>query len=596
MVNLDESSSPDVKLKRRLVAIAVADVANFSSMMSVDEIGTSVAVNNRLDMFRNAIGAYFGEVKGSAGDSAFMIFESAIDAVSFAVEIQKRLAAKNEGLPTEQQVWFRFGINLGDVLIKGDEMTGESINIAARIEAFATPGRICISGAAYDHVSNKLHYGYEYLGGQNFKNIGKTIDVFQVHENPTSAAMTPGLRRNLAGSTDYRESSTTEQSIVVLPFGFQGSDQNDQWFADGLTEDVTTSLSRFHEFFVIARGSAYVYGDRSKTPKQAAQELGVRYVVDGTVRKAGSRIRISLQLLDALQNRIIWGEQYNRDIEDFFDLQDEITQIIVSATAAQVEVSERERMRLLPPANLRAYGYVLQGQQHLFRYTKGDVREARGLYNFALESDSRYARAHAAKSRTYNLDWRYGWADKADSALDDALDLAQGAINLDASDARGFGELGFAHLYRKEHDLAINAYERAQKLNPNDADLISDMADALAHSGRSEEAIDLLHKAMRLNPFYPDQYIWHLGGAYFNLKRYEEAIQTIQKMQNPTEGRRLLAASYGHLGRTAEAKSEAAHVLKAHPNFSVDHWAAVQPDKYEEDVEHFLDGLKRAGL
>ena len=596
MVNLEESSSPDVKFKRRLVAIAIADVANFSSMMSVDEIGTSVAVNNRLDMFRNAIGAYFGEVKGSAGDSAFMIFESAIDAVSFAVEIQKRLAAKNEGLPPDQQVWFRFGINLGDVLIKGDEMTGESINIAARIEAFAKPGRICISGAAYDHVSNKLHYGYEYLGGQNFKNIGKTIDVFQVHENPTSAAMTPGLRRNLAGSTDYRESSTTEQSIVVLPFGFQGSDQNDQWFADGLTEDVTTSLSRFHEFFVIARGSAYVYGDRSKTPKQAAQELGVRYVVDGTVRKAGSRIRISLQLLDALQNRIIWGEQYNRDIEDLFDLQDEITQIIVSATAAQVEVSERERMRLLPPANLRAYGYVLQGQQHLFRYTKGDVREARGLYNFALESDSRYARAHAAKSRTYNLDWRYGWADKADSALDDALDLAQGAINLDASDARGFGELGFAHLYRKEHDLAINAYERAQKLNPNDADLISDMADALAHSGRSEEAIDLLHQAMRLNPFYPDQYIWHLGGAYFNLKRYEEAIQTIQKMQNPTEGRRLLAASYGHLGRAAEAKSEAAHVLKAHPHFSVDRWAAVQPDKYEEDVEHFLDGLKRAGL
>lgn len=596
MTSMEDGNVLREKLKRRLVAVVFADVVSFSSMMSADEIRTTIAVKRRLEMFPKAIGAFSGEIRGSAGDNVFMIFESGVDAVNFAVDMQKKIAAENEGLKPEEQVRFRFGINLGEVLVNGDQIAGESINIAARIEAFAAPGQICISGAVYEQVSNKLQYGYEYLGGHEFKNIGRSIDVFQVHDNPTSAAMTPGLRRNIGEAADFKDRNISDQSIVVLPFGFQGNEQSDRWFADGLTEDVTTSLSRFHQFFVIARGSACIYADRSKSPKQAARELGVRYAVDGTVRKAGSRLRITIQLLDALHERTIWGEQYNRDIEDLFDLQDEITQIIVSATAAQIEASERERMRLVPPANLEAYGYVLKGQRHIFRYTKGEVRQARSLYDSALESDARYARAHAAKSRTFNLDWRYDWAEKPECALDDALILARNAIDLDELDARGFGELGFAHLYRKEHDAAINAYERASKLNPNDADLMSDMADALAHSGRSEEAVVLLDKAMRLNPFYPDQYIWHLGGAYFNLKRYEEAIQTIQKMQNPTEGRRLLAASYAHLGRDSEAKAEAARVLKAHPNFSVERWAAVQPDKYEDDVQHFLEGLKRAGL
>ncbi|MFD2740550.1 tetratricopeptide repeat protein [Sulfitobacter aestuarii] len=585
---------PEHQHKRRLVALVFADVVSFSSLMGMDEIGTTIAVDERLAMFRREIGKYSGEFRSSAGDNAFMIFESGVDAVSFAVDMQKALARLNEDLPEDRQIRFRFGVNIGEILVRGDEITGDSINIASRIEAFANPGQVCISGAVYDHVSNKLGYGYEYLGGQRFKNINRAIDVFQVHENPTSAAMTPGLRRDRVPALDFQDVSN--HSIVVLPFGFQGSDQNDQWFADGLTEDVTTSLSRFHQFFVIARGSAYLYRDPGRSPSEAARELGVRYAVGGTVRKAGSRIRITIQLLDALQDRTIWGEQYNRDIEDLFDLQDEITQIIVSATATQIEATECERIRLLPPTNLKAYGFVLQGHRHINRYTQTDVREARTLYDAALSCDASYARALAAKSRTFNLDWRYDWAENADTALDEALALALRAIDLDPSDARGYGELGYAHLYRKEHDAAIRAYERARKLNPNDADLMSDMADALAHSGRSEEAIELLQKAMRLNPFYPDQYIWHLGGAYFNLKRYEEAIKCIQEMQNPTEGRRILAASYGHLGRLEEARREAARVRAAHPNFSLDRWGAVQPDRNPEDVTHFVEGLKRAGL
>jgi len=297
-----------------------------------------------------------------------------------------------------------------------------------------------------------------------------------------------------------------------------------------------------------------------------------------------------------LADRTIWGEQYNRDIEDLFDLQDEITEIIVAATAAKIRASEAERLRLQPPNSLEAYGFLLRGQNHVLRYTQADIRQAQGLYNAALSSDPKYARAISAKSRTLNLEWRYNWSAEPESALMDAFKLAQVAVELDRSDARGYGELGFVHLYRKENDAALSAYERALELNPNDADLISDMADAMAHSGRSEDAVIKLQKAMQLNPFYPDNYLWNLGGAYFNLKRYDDVVRTINQMQNPTEGRRLLAASYAYLGETAKAQAQVDGILAAHPNFDLDQWGTIQPDKDQADSEHFLEGLKRAGF
>ncbi|MEM9630104.1 MAG: tetratricopeptide repeat protein [Pseudomonadota bacterium] len=583
-------------LKRRLAAIVFADVVNYSRMMGEDEVGTTLAVRARLEHFTSLAQTHSGEVINTAGDGIFLLFNSAVDAVTFAVDIQKQLREMNEDVAGDKKIIFRFGINLGDVLQSDDDLSGDSINIASRIESFSEPGRICISGSVYDSVSGKMSIGYEYLGAQKFKNIKDNIDVFQIHENPASAAMTAGLRRERKDSGETEGGPVIDQSIVVLPFAFQGSDQSDSWFADGLTEDITTSLSKFHQFFVISRNSAYIYSDRQMTPLETARELGVRYVVNGSVRKAGNRIRITIELIDVIRNRTIWGEQYNREIEDLFDLQDEITQVIVSATAAKIESSELDRLKQTPPANMAAYGFVLQGQRYIFSYTRIGVSHARELYDNALHNDPKYARAMAAKSRTLNLDWRYNWAPEPEIAIDNALVLALDAIEQDSLDARGFGELGFAHLYRKEHDAAISAYERAIKLNPNDADLMSDMADALAHCGRSVEAIELLEKAMRLNPFYPDQYLWHLGGAYYNLKQYEEAISSIKSMQNPTEGRRILAASYGMLNKMEDAKNEAEMVLKAHPNFNVDHWASVQPDKDTEDLKHFIEGLRRAGL
>ena len=393
-----------------------------------------------------------------------------------------------------------------------------------------------------------------------------------------------------------RVAETRDHSVVVLPFNFEGGRGSENWLANGMTEDITTNLSRFHNLFVIARNSAFVYREREISPLDAGRLFGVRYVICGNVRRAGKRIRITIQLVDAILDRTIWGEHYNRDLDDVFEIQDEITRIVVVAIAVQIEAYERERLRSVPPSDLRAYGFVLQGQHHFFQYRREENLIARQLYDAALQADPLYARALAAKSRTLNLDWRYNWVEDTSRALDEALDLALSATRFDETDARGFGELGYVQLYRKEHDASISAYRRALLLNPNDADLMSDMADALAHSGQSEEAIALLEKAMQLNPFFPDQYLWHLGGAYYNLYRYEDAVRAIQSMQNPTEGRRVLAACYAQLGRLTEARHEAEKVLKAHPDFRVERWANILPDRLQSDVTHFVEGLKKAGL
>ena len=585
--------APKTGLRRRRAATLFADVANYSRMMSQDELNTALAVKDRLQLFREMYSQYGGELVDIAGDGVFLVFADGANAVSFSIDIQRKLEELNQSVDPSKQIRFRIGINHGEVLVDEDEISGDSVNIASRIESFAQPGRICISGALYADVNTRLGYGYEYLGAQEFKHIGRLVDVFQVHEDPTAAAMTSGLRHERGTNPDEL---FHEQSIVVLPFTFQGPEPQDSWFADGLTDDITTNLSRFHEFFVIARGSAYVFQNKEMSPSTIGQELRVRYVVDGSVRKVGSRIRVSIQLIDATADRALWGEQYSRDIEDLFELQDEITSVIVAATAAKIRSAEAERLRLLPPSNLEAYGFVLRGQSHAMRYTQADVRQARELYNAALSSDPKYARALSAKSRTLNLEWRYNWTAEPEAALNDSFDLAQFAVELDASDARGYGELGFAHLYRKENDASLSAYERALQLNPNDADLMSDMADAMAHSGRSEDAIAQLKRAMQLNPFYPDQYIWNLGGAYFNLKEYDLVVKTINKMQNPTEGRRLLAASYAYLNETEKANEQVEKILAAHPNFDLDQWGSIQPDKHSDDSEHFIEGLRKAGF
>jgi TolB-like protein/class 3 adenylate cyclase/tetratricopeptide (TPR) repeat protein len=584
----DQTEGP----RRRLGAALFADIVNFASMMGRDELGTHAAVTARLRLLGQMATQYRGEVVQRLGDGLFVLFDSAVDCVCFALQAQKAMHSENAGLPPDCHLIFRMGIHCGEILFDEEGVGGETINIAARIEPLAPPGSIAITATVHEQVRNRIPCGFEYLGPRDLKHISEPVDLFVLREDSEPAAMTPAWR----SLRPERIGPARDHSVVVLPFKFEGRPASESWLANGLTEDITTNLSRFHNLFVIARSSAFVYREREISPLDAGHLFGVRYVICGTMRRLGKRIRITIQLIDAIRDRTIWGEHYLRDLDDIFEIQDEITGIVVSATAVQIEASERERLRSVPPSDLRAYGFVLRGQQHSFQYCREENLIARQLYDAALQVDPLYARALAAKSRTLNLDWRYNWVDDTDGILDEALSLALSATRFDETDARGYGELGYVHLYRKEHDASISAYRRALLLNPNDADLMSDMADALAHSGHSEEAIVLLEKAMQLNPFFPDQYLWHLGGAYYNLHRYKDAVHAIQSMQNPTEGRRVLAACYAQLGRLDEARQEAEKVLGAHPNFRVEHWANILPDRLQSDVAHFVEGLQKAGL
>ncbi len=583
----------EVTFRQRLGAVLFADVVGYSRLMGRNEIDTYTVLRALFEELETACLEHNGRFVDIKGDGMLARFDTATDAVRFGVELHRITERISADLPLEERISFRVGIHLGEFLLDDRGIHGDIVNIAARLQELAEPGRVFVSSSVYDQVSDKLRLGYEFLGPQMLKNIAQPVPVFCIRTEVEGATMAATIRPTSATMESRRPDMP---SIAVLPFTATGSDQSESWFAEGLTEDIILALSKFRNLFVIARNTSFVLKPQGLSATEAAAKLGVRYVVRGSVRRARTRLRIKVELIDTDSSRTIWGETYDRDNEDIFQIQDEMTEAIVAATAVVVEAEERRRISVSMPSDFAAYGFVLRAQQLIFKYTRQDNRHARMLYEQALSRDGKYARASAALSRTLNIDWRYSWNADGDQALDTALDYARRAAELDPTDARGFGELGFAHLYRKEHDAALGAYERALKLNPNDADLLSDYADALAHSGQNEEAIRHLQRAMRLNPFFPDQYLWHLGGAYYNLRQYRAVIETVGRMNNPTEGQRMLAASYAQLGQIDMARRIADKHRAVHPNFSIEHWEQIIPDRLAEDTQHFLDGLKKAGF
>ena len=583
----------DTGVRRQLGAVLFADVVGYARLMGNDEIDTYSALKSLLVQLEEACLAHDGRVVAVRGDGVLALFSTATDAVQFAVELHRIADQANFSRAEDQRIRFRAGVHMGEILVDDRGIHGDNVNISARLQEIAEPGRVFVSAVVYEQIRNRLRFGFEFLGPRSLKNIAKPVQAYCVRTEVAGATMAATRRPE---AIPLGRPPPGIPSVAILPFETLGADQSDSWFADGLTEDIILNLSKFKNLFVIARNSAFFFKARTMSPQEAAQELGVRYVARGSVRRAAARVRVAIELIDAESGRTIWGERYDRDIGDIFAIQDEVTDAIVAATAVLIEAQERQRMAQSGPNDLAAYGFVLRGQQFIFRYTRRDNREAQTLYEQALARDQDYARASAAISRTMNIDWRYSWAKDAEHALDTALSYAQRAVELDPTDARGFGELGFVHLYRKEHDAAIGSYRRALALNPNDADLLSDYADALAHSGENEAAIGNLQQAMRLNPYFPDQYLWHLGGAYYNLKEYDAVIDTLNKMNNPTEGQRMLAASYAQLGKMELARDMAARHHEAHPNFSLERWTQVQPDRLEEDTMHFVEGLKKAGF
>ena len=593
---VEEHKAPK-KHPRRLRAILFADVVGYSRLMAEDEVDTSIRVGHLIRRFAKLGKSFKGELVQTSGDGFFFLFDSVIDAVRLASEVQRLADKENAALEPEKRIKFRIGVHLGDVMWVTNQYVGDSVNVAARIETHAKEGGVCISGAVYEQVKHKLNLGFEYMGPMELKNIPDPVEVYQVKLATQEVLMLASPRpKPQISSEAVEESLGKKPTIAVLPFTNLDEKDEEDYFADGVTEDLITNLSRFHALAVISRNSTFIYKRRQVPLKQIGQELGAKYIVSGSIRRSGSRLRVTVELAESATSIPVWRERYNKVIEDIFDLQDEITDVISSAIAVQTQSADKTLRQIQVPALIETYSLVLQGQKKIFKYDREQNIQARKMYQAALESQPDYGRAVAALSRTHNLDWRYSWTENPELALDKAYELAQESVIIDPTDARGYGELGFVSLYKKQHRECLSAFETALKLNPNDTDIMSNMADALAHCGRYEEALTLLNRALLLNPFYPDQYLWYLGGAYFGLKDYEKAIESIKRMNSPAEGRRILAASYAYLGNQEEAERQARAVLDAYPNFRIDHWRKVLPDLDQQDTEHFVKGLQMAGL
>jgi adenylate cyclase len=578
--------------RRQLSAILFADVCGYSRLMAKNEERTYQRVTQAVRLIRSLIGDYGGRVQHVAGDGILALFESPAQALQFAVAIQREFRNEAVWHADDEPIAFRIGINVGEVLLGGEaNVQGHSVNIAARIQALALPGGICVTSAVERAVRDTLGIAMRQLGPQSLKNITEPVEVFAIEVDGAAAPSAAELPA--APSEIFKP--FTEASVAVLPLDNLSDDPRNSHLCDGFTGDIITNLSRFRDLLVIARHSAFLFRNHDLPASQIAGQLGVRYLVTGGLQRSGRKLRLRVQLTEAETDRVIWSDRYDGNLGDLFAFQDDVTAMIAARLAVQISAAEQRLLAAHRP-ELRAYGLILRGQHLSIQFKKEANLHARRLFEQAAEDDPACGRSYAGLSRTFNIAWRYEWTQSRELCLNKAVELAREAINRDRFDARGYSELGFAYLYSKRHDDSLAAYERAIELNPNDADILAEMGGAVSFSGDSEAALDLLKRAVRLNPYHPDWYLWFLGEAHFDLGQYDDAIRTLQRMRDQSEGHRLLAASYALSDRLEEARYHAQQVISVYPDFTIEHWRTVPPDRNPEPLERFLEGLRKAGL
>jgi TolB-like protein/class 3 adenylate cyclase/predicted Zn-dependent protease len=627
-------------MERRLAAILAADVVGYSRLMEADEAGTHEAIKAlRSDLIDPLIAEHRGRIVKLMGDGALVEFASVVDAVACAIDIQRELIEQNADAPKDRRIELRIGINLGDVIVEGDDIYGEGVNVASRLEGIAEPGGVCISEKVYQEVEKKLDLEFTHLGELRVKNIEKPVRTYAAvlgdkrpvaPKTSKSRLITQGqlfaaavIAIALIGSgviawlkpwAPEVEPASVERmafplpekpSIAVLPFVNLSGDPQQEYFSDGMTEDIITALSRFPDLFVIARTSVFTYKGKPVKVQQVSEELGVRYVLEGSVQRSGDRVRITAQLIDATSGRHLWGERLDRELKDIFALQDEVVQTIVARLtggAGRLTVAERARVMRKSTDSLEAYELALRARQARVRFTKEGNAEALRLNQRAVQLDPEYARAHAGLAGVHLFDAILGWSDSPAESINRAFEFAKKAVALDDSDYMGHWYLGRALIAKKEFDQGLAEYEKAMTLNPNEADLMAHKGLALTWVGRPEEAIAWVKKAMRLNPYYGGWYPGALGFAYYMARQYEEAIAPLTEAINRNPKalwmRTHLAASYAQLGRDEEAREAAAGILEINPEFSINRWGRGFGLSFKNpaDVEHHLDGLRKAGL
>ena len=584
------------RVQRRLAAIMSADVVGYSRLMGCDEAGTLARLKAlRRDQIDPMIAAHSGRIVKLMGDGALVEFGSAVDAVNCAIEIQKRVRERNAGSPEDSCIQFRIGINVGDIIVDGDDIYGDGVNVAARIQALADPGGIYISRGAAEQVRDKVPIRIETRGEQTVKNIARPIEIFCIicDDRDATAATTAKSEARVQTAT-----AGDKPTIAVLPFVNMSGEPEQEFFADGITEDILTELSRFRELFVISRNSAFVYKGKPINVQKVAKELGVQFVVEGSVRKAGTRVRITVQLIDAETDRHLWAERYDRELADIFTIQDEVTSSIASILPGRVAAAAHDRVQRKPPESLAAYECVLTGKLLHHRSSRTDNAEALRMLDRAIAIDPGYAHAHAWKACVLGQSFVNGWCGDAEATARTVIGELKLALSLDENDSDVHRVLAAVNLsIHHDHDKALYHQERALSLNPNDDLIVVQQGEVLTWIGQAEQGIEWIQKAMRLNPYHPERFWGHLGRAYFVARRYDEAVKAFQRINRADYSHfAFIAACHARLGDAAAAKGAAEEVLQRAPEFSIERFIRTQHYKNESDRQHHREALVKAGL
>jgi adenylate cyclase len=580
--------------ERRLAAVVAADMVGYSRLMEVDEAGTLARLKtHRIELIDPAIAKNRGRIVKTIGDGMLMEFHSVVDAVACAAEIQRRMARRNADMSPARWIQFRIGINLGDVIVEESDIFGDGVNVAARLETLAEPGGICVSGAVRDQVGGRLEdVVFEDIGEQNVKNIARPIRAFRIRLEEKVSILPEGVKDAVVAIA-----SSKKPSIAVLPLVNMSGDSEQEFFADGLTEDIITELSRFHDLLVISRNSTFVYKGKAVKVQDVAREFGVDYVLEGSVRKVGDRIRVTVQLIDAETDRHIWAERYDRELEDVFAIQDEMTRAIVATLPGRVEAARHDRAKRKPTDNMVAYECVLAAKVLHHRSTRADNAEAQRLLDRALALDPSSAHAHAWKACVLGQTWVYDWCADRDATFQQVAAELETTLALDDNDSDVHRILAALNLNRDEHDKAAYHQERALALNPNYDLVVVQQGELLTWLGRPEEGIDWIKKAMRLNPYHPERFWSHLGRACYCAEKYAEASEAFSRITRPDHTHHaFLAATFAQMGNSVAAAAHGAEVLKREPKFSVAAYLATQHYKHEVDRKRHEAGLLKAGL
>ena len=579
-------------MEHRLAAILAADVVGYSRAMEADEEDTLARLKAlRMGLFDPTVEEFHGRIFKTTGDGALVEFSNSVEALRCALSIQRAQSERKDSHSPSQNLLLRIGINVGDVIVDEGDVYGNSVNVAARLEGLAPPGGICLSGKIYQQVHEIVEVAFDDLGEQILKNVTRPVRVYRV------ASDSHGSLKFAPGST---KQSPEKPTIAVLPLVNLSQDPKQSFLADGIADDLITAFSKLKQLRVIARNSTFSYKNQRKTAKQIGEELGADYLVEGTVRKSGDRIRINAQLIDCEEETQLWAERYDRDLSDIFDVQDDVARDIVSTLAIALRTGDLLRLRPKETKDPEAYELFLKGREALYKHSQDQNARAIRLFEASSSLDPHYSPPVAFLCNALLIEYINEWGDDPPGALERSLGVGTKAVNLDPDYPWGRVALGNSLLWMRKLDKAIAEYKMGIKLDPNFADAYMTLGWALHFAGQPDKAIDLIERGMLLDPNYAPMRLHWLAQCLFQLGRYEEAIEKLQmrlrRQPHSDVSHALLAASFGHINDAEKAKSEWAKLLRVNPSFSVERRRKILPYKNARDFDRFVEGLSQAGI